>query len=809
MSFWDLGASIALALGRPVGPFANEPSATATLVSPEAVTASAALGAQGEAESRVANAPYPAQDPLPAGQTPPPNQIPPPRTGEPTGFGPPAARDGRLPEAQPGLPRALRVLKSERMWREGDVLKVRGIVHAQFRGYDIFANEIDGNVVTNVFILRGNVQLIGRDAAVVGETVEVDFEAETFRAIDAVTEVRPEYFQGMTLSNLYLRGGEVWGSEREVFGHDCDLTTCTYDKPHYELSSRDLNLRTGKRLILRNVKLNVLGRTLFNIPYLSIPLDERRNSYSPEVGRTPEEGYFIKTKWAVPVGGPNDLDAYADYFEKLGLGVGGRFRYLSAASEGFLRLYGIFGDSDTVEAQAGHRQLFGRNQLQVDTNYQQRNYLNAPQNTLTNVRALYTMPGAVRGDTMRLSYNRTNNRSSSFESTSQTFSINDLRTLWGDLRTKMDVAWVRSESSFASGSSEREQVNVQFQGTKDLRRALAELEYQRSIPVGEATNFFSASDRTPVLTFKTNHQRLFGTSQRPALNLDALEVSQGEFVDAQARDQVSRTNFDIRASYNGNLGRRASVTMNSRFRQSFYSDDTAQYAVGYSADARYPMGHDTAFSLRYNYLEREGFTPLAIDRVGKSNLATADLSFRPARSLLLGVQTGYDYLVEERGDLPSAWQPLGVRVDWRPREWFNARVLPVYDPVRQVWSQVRFDLTYLPGATYVALGARYDGFRQTWGQASVVVDNLKWGRTKFSSILTYNGYLRKFEERHYSVTYDLHCAEAVLQMRESNFGFRSGREIYFFVRIKAFPFDTPFGLTRRGAPIGTATGRGF
>jgi len=76
-----------------------------------------------------------------------------------------------------------------------------------------------------------------------------------------------------------------------------------------------------------------------------------------------------------------------------------------------------------------------------------------------------------------------------------------------------------------------------------------------------------------------------------------------------------------------------------------------------------------------------------------------------------------------------------------------------------------------------------------------------------SALLAYNGYLKKFEEKHFSFIYDLHCAEAVLQVRESNVGFRSGREIYFFIRIKAFPFDTPFGLTRRGAPIGTATGR--
>jgi len=689
--------------------------------------------------------------------------------------------------------------------KEGDVLKLRGNIHVQYRGYDLYGDELEANVVTNVFILRRRAQVIGRDAVVLGETIIVDFNAESFRAIDSAAEVRPAYFQGMTLDNLYLRGKEIWGTEREIFGHDCDLTTCTYDRPHYFLDSRDINLRVGKRVILRHVKLNILGKVVLHLPYVSIPLDQRRDAYTPEVGRTPEEGYYIKTKWGVPVAGPNDLDAYADYFEKLGLGVGARFRYLSAKSEGYIRAYGIFGDSDTVEIQTGHRQQFGRNQLQVENNYQQRNYLNAPQNTITTNRLTYTMAGRDR-DTTRISYNRTHNEGSSFESTSQTFAISDLRTLWSRVRTQFDVSWVRSESAFTSGSSEREQVDVRFRGQQDLRRIQAELEYQRAIPVGTTSNFFSASDRTPVFTLKTDSKRLFGENVKIPF---AAEISQGEFIDPSARDQVQRTNFDIRGNYRTFLGSRLELTSDARFKQSFYSDDTAQYALGYNTQAKYSLGRDTYFNLRYNYLEREGFTPLAIDRIGKTNQATADLSVRPARTLLLGLQTGYDYLIEERGELDSAWLPVGIRTEWRPKDWFMARVLPVYDPVRQVWSQVRFDLTYLPGATYVSLGARYDGFRQTWGQASLFLDNLKWGRTKFSSILTYNGYLKKFEERHYSVTYDLHCAEAVFQMRESNFGFRAGREFAFFIRLKAFPFDTPFGLTRRGAPIGTATGRTY
>jgi hypothetical protein len=75
-----------------------------------------------------------------------------------------------------------------------------------------------------------------------------------------------------------------------------------------------------------------------------------------------------------------------------------------------------------------------------------------------------------------------------------------------------------------------------------------------------------------------------------------------------------------------------------------------------------------------------------------------------------------------------------------------------------------------------------------------------------SALLLYNGFLERFDSRHFAFTYDLHCAEAVLQIIENNVGFRPGREFLFFIRIKALPFDSPFGTGRLGQPIGLGGG---
>lgn len=102
-----------------------------------------------------------------------------------------------------------------------------------------------------------------------------------------------------------------------------------------------------------------------------------------------------------------------------------------------------------------------------------------------------------------------------------------------------------------------------------------------------------------------------------------------------------------------------------------------------------------------------------------------------------------------------------------------------------------------------------DGVRNSWANLNLFIDALKIGRLKVSALLLYNGYLQRFDSKHFALTYDLHCAEAVLQVLENNTGFRPGREIVFFIRIKGLPFDTPFGIGNQGQPLDYGTGGGW
>lgn len=737
--------------------------------------------------------------------------LPDPRPAERTALDPKptlgeSPQSGALPAPMPTDPQSpeIRLIKGN-VSRSGDTLRVTGGAQIQSRGYDMEGQEIVGDLVSRVFQVRGGAQVTGANGVIRGETITVDMRNRTFFATQHRGTLSPSFLSNRVLSDVYVDGDEASGSEREIFLRDCNITTCDLEKPHFHLNAEYATIRPEKRMILRNTRLRVLGKTVLKIPFLSIPLDTRRERYTPEVGRSPDQGYYIKTVWGVPVSGNRTLDTYVDYFEKLGVGLGGRLRFAGEKYTGFLRSYGLFGSTDTLELGTGLRQQFGSSLFAIEGNFQQRNYINAPQNTSLNLRSSLTIPQGP--NTTRFSHTLYSNEGLTFDSLNQTFGFNDQRS-WGNrLKTDLDLTYSAQETNFATSNVTRKQIDVRFKGAQDFRTLIAELIYNRAIPVGDTTNFFSATDRTPVFAVRTDSSRVLSTRVARQWPVQT-EFSIGEFANRSRSERITRTFFDVQLNKPAIVSGRNTFTFNGRFRQGVYSDGTAQFATQLNTSYAYRFTPQSSFNLRYSLLRPRGFSPLSIDRFGSTNFASADLSVQPIRSLVLGVQSGYDFRANESGH-ESPWQQVAVRAEYKPFEELQSRALSIYDPVSRKWSNTRIDVTFNKGDLYAGLGARYDGIRNRWANVNVYVDGLKLGKCTASALFAYNGYTSKFDSWQFQLVYDLHCTEAVLQVIDNNVGFRSGREIYFYLRIKALPYQSPFGVGRFGQPIGTATGFGF
>lgn len=696
----------------------------------------------------------------------------------------------------------LQIVKYGQAERDGNTVRMSGGVEFIYRGYRTFADEAEGDLSTEVFTLRKNVKVVGADGVVYGELVTFNYKERSYVAENGSGTLAPSALSNLTTGDLYVRSERARGTERELNADLADCTSCDYEEPHFHFRSKSVTVRRGKRIILRNTAFYLLGYRIFNIPYLVIPLNDRQYNYLPEVGQSQDEGYFVKTRIALDVPGDNTLVSRVDYMTKLGAGLGGDYSYNSPNAAGALGIYGITGRSRTFNLTNNHRQRFKWGELGVDTDYQQNNYLAAPGTTLLSNRLQLNIPSRTGQTT--IGFQRNQSRFSGSNSVNENLTINDSRRIGTRTNIQSDVSFTTTKNDFGVSSFSSRQADVRFQANQDFKELTGSVDYQRSIPIGNNPNFFSAGDRTPVVTLSTDSRRLHGTGRSFLFGMPyRTSLSVGELADLR-NERQTRTSFDFQFNRSEPGNRRFRSDTNGSFRQGVYSDGTAQYVVQAGQNWSYSLGKGMAWSVRYFYNRPEGYTPILQDRSGNSHQVTTDLTAPVLPGMKFGFQTGYDFLRVRTSDV--GWQQIASRIEYEPRSWINFRTLATYDTINQLWNSVRLDLTYRPGATFFGISARYDGFQQRWSNANLYLTNLKWGRTRFSAAASYNGFTKQFDATQLNFVYDLHCFELVANITDTRTGFRSGRDIQILFRIKAFPFNSSFGTGRGGQPFGFGLG---
>lgn len=722
-----------------------------------------------------------------------------PPQAKPGEAGLPVFGEAPLPLPSEAAPNQFRLYEARQALRQGDTVEATGAVRFAYRGYEARADYVLGDLRTEEFLLRGNVVVLGEDQKITGEEVFLDFKNERAAFSSGTAVLGPGFIKGNLRSDIFIKSASGAGTSQNVQTGACELTTCDRTDPHFHFSAKSSEVRTGKRVILRDVAVTVLGKRILRLPFVSFPLDDYSERYIPEVGESPDEGYFVKTRWPSELRRGVVLDSRVDYMTRLGGGLGGDLNYALGRAQGLFRVYGITGSVGTFLTSLSHRQNVFGGDLVVDGALQKNNYQTSPGVQTTTLRTSFS-PGWT-GGTTRLNYNRFSTHASGFASRNESYGLTDSRRFGRATSTNLTANY----ASNRSGQVERKQVDLSFRGSHEMRWATGSLEYQRAIPVGQVQSFFSAADRAPVLGLASDSRRLFGESfgKRAPFR---TQLTWGELKDTLKRRPISRLGFDLDFQPPGRGGG-SGFQWDGRFKQALYGDDTAQYVVGSNLGYVQRLGRDTEASLRHTYLRPYGYTPLSIDRSGETNLVGVAASYRPIRSFKVSGETSYDLVQLQRHQ--PAWQSINLRTEWRPHQRFQLRSQANYDSARERWSNVRWDLGWEIAGGFVSAGARYDAQRHTWGSINALADGLRWGRLRTSILLAYNGYTQQFEARHFSFIYDLHCAEAILQVIDNPVGFRRGTEIGFFIRIKAAPFATPFGSGRRGQAIGTGTGIGF
>ena len=710
---------------------------------------------------------------------------------------------GKLPAPQPDGDDTLRILESHGLHYEGDKVIATGGFRGRLRGYEFWADRVEGDRASKVFILDGNAHVVGKSDRLTAKRVVVDFRDGSYRLFEGTTEISPEHTKGRVTGPVFITSAEGSGRGNFFVGTDGHVTTCEYASPHFEFEAERTEVVADRFVKLKHVRVKVLGHTILTLPELIIPLEESARRLVPEIGQSQDEGFFIKSKYFIPVSGLNYLITRLDYMSKLGVGTGLDYRYQDSKASGGATLYKIFGQDDTLTGTWSHRQLFGQNSLSLENSYQKNNYLTAPDSTLISSRAQYSINNR-QGNT-NIGFFRSSSESSGFQSTNQSLNFGQNIRWNRALSTRLDLNY--SENKYATNGttqSDNQRVDIRFQATQDWKPLTAEFQYQRSVSVAGSTDIGRQSDRTPQLSLRSDTGRLFGSKVPSDLGKFTAEL--GEYIDPSSQRPLTRINWDSQSHLLTTKGR-STLDLGGRYEQGLYSDDTAQFVLGYDARWSYEYAARSSFNFSYRNLKGVGFTPLPIDQASRYDVFTFDQTYRPGKAWALSFQTGYDVYQGAQGQVP--WQTVGFSTVYNPNRETRVSFFSNYDTYAMAWSTFRLDSVFPLGGAKVNLGVRYDGLRSQWAAFNLQMLGLKRGKFELSLLAGYNGYSKQLEAQQYQVKYDLHCGEAVLEISDNRAGFRSGRTIGLFIRIKALPFTNNFGVGQRGQNVFGSSGIGY
>ena len=715
-------------------------------------------------------------------------------------------QQGKLP-ARDERRKEMKLVNAESSGRQGSIIFLDGAVEFDYKGYKIFADHVQGDPDSSEFQLDGHVKVIGEDAQVTGDSIWVNLNQRSFVALRSKSILHKKLTGGEFKRDIFVSGAKLNGTEAQEFGDDADFTSCELPNPHFDFRSRSADVIRGDRAILRGVDIYVFGHKRLHIPYLYIPLRKSSQSYTPQVGQSPDEGYYIKNRIAIPLHDQRDhLDARLDYMTKLGTGIGGDYSFLTKSTGGLLTAYTVIGHTNNLNLNYSHRQDLGWAYLHLDSTYQKNNYLSATNSTINTIRGDLAFKPGADGSSTRLTFSRSANSNFGYQSITEQIGLSDRHKMGPNITTNTDLVFSDNKNASGGTSTSRESLDVRLRSDDDMKQATASLEVQKTFQIGDnASNAFGGSDRFPVLTISTDNRRIYG-DKTTSLPFRA-EMSFGEFSPTTAGSMIGRYSFDYAVNKQGVKKGRFKVDTSAEFKQGFYTDDTAQYSLMYNNVFSYELGKNTAANVRYNYSRPFGYSPLQIDKTYYVHQASLDVSYRPEPKWLVGGQTGYDISRLDQHNIP--WQQVGLRSEYGVKDKLLIRSLSTYDTIKHTWSNFRLDLTEKGPTQHFAFGTRFDGYRHTWSNANLSFDGLQTGKTTLAAAMTYNGYSRRFDQRQFNMIYDLHCWEAVVAVTDSATGFRSGTEFQFFFRLKGFATSSLFGSSRRGEPINYGTGSQF
>lgn len=677
-------------------------------------------------------------------------------------------------------------------------------VEFKFRDYTITSDAMDADMKADTATFSGKVILATKAATVTGDSLIFNMKTKEWALKGAKSKVDPSVMQGGTTGPAFLQGASISGKKDEIRLDSGTVTTCDQEKPHYDLEAKDVEIYPGNKIVAHKVSVFALGRKLYTLPLLVVPIKGMTRNIVPEVGSTTEEGAYLKTSYAYMANANAQGFLKLDLMQKRGVGTGIDQMYRSGAGNGLASIYFLADRQNggyDISGRLQHQQKIGSVNLNFTSNYQSNSYLYYPDTTtrnwqlaLSNGNNRSTTDLTVRSDSTS-GYGSYANTTASFRRMQQ-FNPNLTGMLSLDMRSY--------DSSYMASPEKELQSNFELRSRqKSYDLSLVASKWSSLSSGSELSTFHSGVDKMPEITLDTDSYRagtkwLLGIPSRVTLTAGGYQefpsaVSSGRFL--ASWDTLARPL---------ELGNAHELDFRAGISQAYYTSGTAQYVLRTSDVLTSRFGDFFKTRMTYDYQRSEGFSPFLFDYTGETNAARFVADYQCQRKLRWSLSSGYNFNYDQ-----DPWENITLRLASQPSPRFGFSVASAYNlntPSNKWQSLIGGVQINLPKKVALDLGVTYDLNTGTLQLGRSRVD-LHLGRLwRIEGITSWDGTTRNFDYRAIRITRDLHCCEASLTYVDE-VGYRANRGITFNIRIKALPFLDRFGYGQYGQQVDTSMGQ--
>ena len=255
---------------------------------------------------------------------------------------------------------------------------VDSIFDAQAYEVEAVADTLEYDKPRNLLIAKGNVVLTHGDVKLTSDYAELDtqtnkalarghvviFKGEepTLKGSEVYYDFKNHHgnFPDGRFVSMPWRGTGVEVEQKKQGLHtlkNCSVTTCSSENPNYELRAKQATIYAGDKMVIRNIWLYVMGKKVFWLPYMVIPLNLPHVPFAITAGRNTRFGYYVGVMKGYYINKNLWGQLYGDWRSKKGFGAGIRQEYhFDKWAKGDLKLYWT---QDKEAPTPGYRDILG------------------------------------------------------------------------------------------------------------------------------------------------------------------------------------------------------------------------------------------------------------------------------------------------------------------------------------------------------------------------------------------------------------------------------------------------------------------